>query len=252
MHFKNPLQTMYKSTKMEISKVKNKLRLGYGSEFHLLRMLGRHRSAFTKEVCMAIGGKVMVDWFDFPYSERRDEYFDREYTNLDFLENLGINSLLENEKYYEYWPNTGTPQNWDLVGKTTDGRIVLVEAKAHTKELESSTKAKVTGGLPKIEKAFNQVREGIGVTEYSPWTQNYYQFANHLFTCWYLNKVRKISTVLLNVYFVGDERPDGCLCPKTTLEWEEAIQKEYNYLGISTEHPFIKEHVKSVFIHVNG
>lgn len=130
--------------------------------------------------------------------------------------------------------------------------MVLVEAKAHSKELESLTGAKVTGGLPKIEKAFDLEREGIGVTEYSPWAQNYYQLANHIFTSWYLNEIRKIPSVLLNIYFVGDDRLDGFTCPQTVFEWEEAIQKEYDYLGISTELPFIKKHVKLVFIQVNG
>ncbi len=81
---------------MEMNNVKNKLRLGYGSEFNLLRMLGRHRSVFTSEACIAIGAIVSVEWFDFPYSEKREEYFDTEYTALNFLENLGLDPSREN------------------------------------------------------------------------------------------------------------------------------------------------------------
>jgi hypothetical protein len=237
---------------MDRDNVKNKLRLGYGSEFQLLRMLGRHRATFSNEVSKALGNEGKVEWFDFPYSEKRMEFFDSEYTTLDFLENLGLDPSGENQKYFEYWPSTGEPQHWDLIGKTADGYIVLVEAKAHIKELISSTGASPRGSLPKIENAFALVRTRIGVTDSSPWTKNYYQLANHIFTCWYLNEIRKIPTVLLNVYFIEDERPDGYVCPQTVREWENAIQNEYEYLGISAELPFIKDHVKSVFIPVNG
>jgi len=37
---------------------------GYGSEFHLLRMLGRHRNSFDKKILDKLGyqGKRMIGW----------------------------------------------------------------------------------------------------------------------------------------------------------------------------------------------
>ena len=42
----------------------------YGSELHLLRMLGRHRKYFSLEVCNATGAHD-VAWLDFPSAEMR-------------------------------------------------------------------------------------------------------------------------------------------------------------------------------------
>jgi hypothetical protein len=234
---------------MESEKVKNRLRLGYGSEFHLLRMLGRHRARFNREVARAIGTDTQMEWFDFPFCAERIEHYDKEYSALDFLECINLDPAEENLRYHEYWPETGK-QHWDLTGKTDDGRLILVEAKANLQEIESSTGAR--SGLQKIEYAFDKARTSMGITRFSPWTSRHYQLANHIFTCWYLNEVRHIPALLLNVYFVGDARPDATMCPQSADEWVEAVKKEYEYLGISSDQPFINEHVKSCFIHVDG
>ena len=246
---------------MKTESVHNKLRLGYGSEFHLLRMLGRHRLSFSNAVEQSLGNGVKIEWFDFPFSIEKNEFYDHEYFALGFLKHFGLDPYEENQKYYKYWPKPKVSgyqnveiskgqQHWDAVGKTDDGRIVLLEAKAHINELQSTTKA--TAGLIKIEEAFKLTREGIGVEECSSWTSEYYQFANHIFTCWYLNKVRNIPAVLVNVFFVGDIRPDNYFCPQTITEWERAINLEYKHLGISEEMPFIKETVRTCYINVAG
>ena len=50
--------------------------LGYGSEFHLLRWLGRHRRLFTEKVCEAANraakrGWKHIDWLDFGFADGR-------------------------------------------------------------------------------------------------------------------------------------------------------------------------------------
>ena len=46
-----------------------KLGLGYGSEFHLLRMLGRHSNSFNLEILSALGyNNKKIEWLDFLYS----------------------------------------------------------------------------------------------------------------------------------------------------------------------------------------
>ena len=45
----------------------SKIRLGYGSEWHMLRMLGRHRAWFTQHVLSAVGGSDLT-WKDFNFT----------------------------------------------------------------------------------------------------------------------------------------------------------------------------------------
>ena len=46
--------------------------LGYGSEFHLLRWLGRHRGKFTELVCKAgQRGWSDIRWLDFEFADGR-------------------------------------------------------------------------------------------------------------------------------------------------------------------------------------
>jgi hypothetical protein len=61
----------------------------YGSELHLLRMLGRHRDFFNRHLCDATGADD-IEWLDFPSGEmRRDQHeiptWDREWHHLPFL-----------------------------------------------------------------------------------------------------------------------------------------------------------------------
>src|SRR5436309_12467022 len=58
-----------------------------------------------------------------------DNYAD--YRDRDFLDLVGVGDL--SERLSEYWPQRG-PQ-WDALGRTSAGDILLVEAKAHIAEL---------------------------------------------------------------------------------------------------------------------
>ena len=54
---------------------------GYGSECHLLRYLGRHRSLFNQEVDSAISGQDL-EWLDYPFDPTRT-WRDGEWKGLD-------------------------------------------------------------------------------------------------------------------------------------------------------------------------
>ena len=67
--------------------------LGYGSEFHLLRFMGRHRHELERIIIDALQEKQQTindknfDWLDFEYSDV-DKVItgDRELCGLSFLE----------------------------------------------------------------------------------------------------------------------------------------------------------------------
>lgn len=129
-----------------------KMGYGYGSEFHLLRYLGYHRHQLNRAVEEQTSGHI-VDGLDFAFG--RDGEADSEWKGVDFLDSApDVKSA-----WLEFWPQMGNVPNWDAVGRLESNSgiaYLLVEAKAHVEELQSSCKAKDAnkqGGLDKIKDA---------------------------------------------------------------------------------------------------
>ncbi len=104
----------------------------YGSELHLLRYLGRHRHQLHKHIETVIPGR-MIDWIDFNFDPSN---FDAVWLGVDFLPDY----LPAKDRWKNFWPQTGTVQNWDAIGwieVNSHPELLLVEAKAHAKELFS-------------------------------------------------------------------------------------------------------------------
>src|SRR6266849_5874705 len=120
----------------ETSKV-GKMGNGYGSEFHLLRYLGYHRHALNRAVEKETGGRVS-DWLDFAFGG--EGKLGKEWKGLDFVESgSDVKSA-----WMKFWPQTGNVPNRDAVGLLDlNSRVeyLLVEAKAHVEELQSSCSA---------------------------------------------------------------------------------------------------------------
>ena len=231
---------------------------GYGSEFHLLRWMGRHREEFTRRVAERIGSHT-VTWFDFDFNNG-NPIPDGEIHGFSFLSQGKcqdhVRDLLEsvrNEKPWCRWPDGGKSISWDAVGQTESGRFVLCEAKAHKEELVSSISSDTTKrSRDMIFDALEGTKNHIGIDAKSDWRKRYYQFANRLYVQAVLD-VLGIDAVLLNIYFIGDAFPsDAYQCPATKDEWEESIKKEYETLGIPREgNLFIDKHVRELFLPVS-
>jgi hypothetical protein len=172
---------------------------------------------------MAETGAASVRWRDFPFDSKKPR-FDREWEGLDFLP-VGHPARLA---WAQYWPQSGTQQNWDAVGQVKiDGadEWLLVEAKAHLGEIESHCGAKESGGLPKIRMAFDKLKGTLGVAEDRDWLNGYYQFANRLAVLDFLGQ-NGIPARLLFIYFVGDKRKDGMRCPEVPGQWQETLSNQ--------------------------
>jgi hypothetical protein len=105
---------------------------GYGSEYHLLRILGRHRDYFNQRLLHLIAAKE-VEWLDFPFDSKSPTK-DREWKGLDFVEDQRASTISEWEKW---WPLGRGIHNWDAVGRINLGTAwewLLVEAKANIEE----------------------------------------------------------------------------------------------------------------------
>jgi hypothetical protein len=231
---------------------KSKMGLGYGSEYQLLRFLGRYRELFLKEIQKNIKFKGKLEILDFPVN--KNLLLDNEFTDIKFLDDKKRNEL--SDKWNKYWPQTGNAQNWDAVFFHAD-EYILVEAKAHLEELKSDCKANNNESINKIEKAFAATKQRFLIDSNNSWTKKYYQFANRLaFLNFMLDNGIKCS--LLNIYFINgyekkgrDKNNDPIIVEdksvKTEEEWGAEIKEEYKYLGISNNDEVLK-YISEVYI----
>ena len=216
---------------------------GYGSEWHLLRYLGRHRHALNHAIETATGGQV-TGWLDYPFNPRK-RMLDDEWKGLDFLPEDHPARIA----WKEWWPQSGVAQNWDAIGKLSvngETEWLLVEAKAHIAEIISSCGAKEEGGLPRIRAALDETKQALGISSSSDWLQSYYQYGNRLAVLHFLAK-HNIPARLLFIYFCGDSNPNA-ECPKDEAGWKKCLDKMYRHLGINDSTH--KSKVSKVFLGV--
>ncbi|MDD2228100.1 MAG: hypothetical protein PHY48_01665 [Candidatus Cloacimonetes bacterium] len=210
---------------------------GYGSECHLLRWMGRHRNAFNAAVISALGvtdENHCINWLDFKFNCNKEAWYDSELIRLEFIK--------DNDVRDEWlWPDTGKQQNWDAIGyietnnqphRATNKDVILVEAKAHLGESESSCKAgenssKVISGI--FESTASELRIAKYDTFKDSWFNKYYQYANRLATYSYL-KSKGYHPHLLLVYFINDEH-QGKICPSDHSQWGDYLHNQDLEMG---------------------
>ena len=207
--------------------------LGYGSEFHLLRFMGRHRNYFDKEVMKLIGCQN-IEWLDFTFNKNKN-IPDSELKGLSFLEN-DSNSKTIIDNYKNEWPQTGNSMNWDAIGyflSNGNKTWILVEAKAHLGELNQNCSAS-DNSLKKIEISLNKAFDNLKIERHknNSLIKTYYQMANRLYILDLLKR-HKINAVLLNIYFTGDLFSPSRKSPKDISGWLPKIKEMKEYLNIT-------------------
>jgi hypothetical protein len=104
----------------------------------------------------------------------------------------------------QFWPKGG-PQ-WDGLAKVKRGdqtAYVLIEAKAHPGETQSSCSAS-PDSLKKIQGSLRATQMHLGVPV-KDWTKDYYQTANRLAFLYFMNVRLDLPTWLAFVNFTDDE-----------------------------------------------
>lgn len=221
--------------------------LGYGSEFQLLRFMGRHRHELERTIIDALQEKQQTindknfDWLDFEYSDVNKVITgDRELYGLSFLEKKidkglydKITSALQKAgSFINNW------QHWDAVF-VLDDCFYFVEAKAYPGELYSTNDH---GGSSKKE-ILNFMRENMqpyDIEVDENWLDSYYQFANRISMMAFLNQnglnAKAIYIYFENGYnkrqFIGKEIKTVSDKGAGKMEFDEAIQKELSHLNI--------------------
>jgi hypothetical protein len=126
-----------------------------------------------------------------------------------------------------YWPQTGTPPNWDAVlySKRED-EWIIVGAKARLQELESSCGAS-DGSRKIIESALGKTQERFGIQCGNCWLFPYYQLANRLAFINFLLE-NKIKASLLYIYFLNGWPNNPNKNVTSQKAWRGAIDTEYS------------------------
>ena len=223
---------------------------GYGSEFHLLRYLGRHRHDLNQAVEEQTGGRVL-DWLDCGFDQaRRFPHLDTEWRGVDFVDqDTDVRS-----DWSKFWPQTGNVPNWDAVGLLQSSSYVeflLVEAKAHSAEIQSECTAVEAGGLAMIRQALGETIAANGFASNAEnWLRPYYQHANRLAQLHFLRQ-HNVPARLLFIYFLGDGFPEEKkkVCPKSKEEWGLCLQPVYSHLGLTGKSD-LEKRVHNLFLQV--
>ena len=63
---------------------------------------------------------------------------------------------------------------------------LLVEAKAHVEEIKSNCQAKSDKSKERIDAAFKEVKNSLGIVCDNDWKKEYFQFANRLATLYFI------------------------------------------------------------------
>ena len=149
--------------------------------------------------------------------------------------------------------------NWDAVGRLESNsgiEYLLVEAKAHVDEIQSTCGANAKGGLETIKKALEKTIESNGFTaDVKDWLSPFYQYANRLACLHFLLK-HNVHARLVFIYFCGDNWRAKALrngkppkCPKEASGWGTALKRVHDHLHLNGESE-LEQRVHEVFLTV--
>jgi len=216
-----------------------------GSEWHLLRYMGRHRQELDSAVQAAVGCQASVKWLDFGYGAAKRE--DRELRGIGFLPSDVQASL--SSAWKAFWPSTGNAQNWDAIAvldQPSGPEYVLIEAKANTDEVISSCKAQSSKSKALISQSLAGVKQALEVPVNHDWLAAYYQYANRLAMLHFLN-THGVPARLVYIYFCGDKSRKSAICPADPQEWQPILQLQEEALGLPAKHG-LSDRVHKLFI----
>ena len=156
-------------------------------------------------------GHGNINWLSPLASDSFKEYY-LETIAKKFPKETGLENM-----DWSFWKATRKPQ-WDAVGIGEDDTLIIVEAKAHTSEIEGrGSNAKGDSYLQKKE----QIENIMGKDPI--WMKEYYQTANRIL---YLSKLKEYygsnrNVVLVFLNFINDVS----YIPESKEVWNEYLKK---------------------------
>lgn len=157
-----------------------------------------------------------------------------EYRDSAFVERLGID--LSNHPLGAFWPQRGPV--WDGLGTTDRRQPLLLEAKAHVKEINSSPTSARGKSLARIRESLSETKLFMGSKSGVDWATCFYQYTNRLAHLYLMREKNKLDAYLIFLYFLNarEMSASDTLVPETKAEWESAITLMERFLGLPTRH----------------
>jgi hypothetical protein len=230
-----------------------RLNPGYGSELHLLRMLGRHRNFFDRQLLLSTGAEG-IEWLDFPAGDMQLDkagkaLWDSEWHHLEFLPRGDPARVA----WQQTWPIHRPGHRWDAVGRLlyeASWEWLLIEAKANVEELSSDCAAQDPESLKLIRRTMDETKIALGVPSACDWLLGYYQYCNRLAALHVMNN-NGTSARMAYIYFIGDVKGIGRLCPASQAEWDGALAVQDKHVGLPREHGLVQR-VHKLFLNCSA
>jgi hypothetical protein len=185
---------------------------------------------------LGLNASVTIEWLS---PVRPDDY--SEYRDGTFLARLGLERC--QRQLAEFWPRRG-PQ-WDALARTSDGKVLLVEAKAHVRELASDCAASPSS-RSQIDQGLDAAKRAFGVRPDADWSRGYYQYANRLAHLYFLRERCGVDAHLVFLYFLNAR---DTARPASRAEWEHGIAAAHRALELPADHS--PEGVHDLFVDVD-
>jgi hypothetical protein len=158
-------------------------------------MVHKFPDVLDKAIAEALGWRVAeIDW----RSPRQDDDY-AEYYDEAFLDRLGVGEL--SMPLDEFWPKSGP--RWDGLARTTDGKLILVEAKAHIDEVVDYRSKASPDALRRIEERLDEAKSAFRATKDACWHAPLYQMANCLAHLYYLAGINGKDAYLVFIDFAN-------------------------------------------------
>lgn len=205
-----------------------------GSLKWIQRSVNEQWPSLNEPIADHIGCNASIRWLS---PIETDDY--AEYRDASFLKRIGQASL--GDALADYWPARG-PQ-WDALGETSRGDVLLAEAKAHIAEMCSPGTAASAASRLLIDDTLTRLAQHLGASpKRASWSDHFYQLSNRLAHL-HFSRTHGVSAWLVLVNFLDD---GGMAGPKTSEAWEAAYEVAFHVMGLPRKHslsPFIIIHV---------
>jgi len=185
---------------------------------------------------MRIADDVSIEWLSPVRGERFVEYRD----DATFTK-CGVK--LTKRALRDFWPQRGPV--WDGLARTSQGDILLVEAKAHIAEIVSPRSRATEPARGRIAKSMREVQEALAPksVDFVDWTSTFYQYANRVAHLYFLRQENGVRAHLVNIYFINAGDVQG---PTDRAEWQGAIKVVECYLGLGRTR--VSKYMHKVFV----
>lgn len=193
-----------------------------------------------------IAPHIEIQWRSPLADDDFAEYFDQAF--LDCLGKTPPKVALR-----QFWPSGGP--HWDGLALTSNGEVILVEAKANITEFATDPcGAESPTSIHHIKKSLSEVQQFMGIARNrcrpELWFNAFYQYANRLAHLYFLHELNCIPTHMVFLDIVND--PDsGDDAVKSSDEWNSLVRLAEACLGITSGKPLMK-YVHHIHLDVSG